>query len=46
MADIISGKSRFNGDKNAPVKKIITIILIMYVKVSLKKIILTLMQPN
>lgn len=25
MADIISGKSRFNGDKNAPVKKIITI---------------------
>lgn len=25
MADIISGKSRFNGDRNAPVKKIINI---------------------
>lgn len=25
MADIISGKSRFNGDKNAPVRKIINI---------------------
>ena len=25
MADIISGKSRFNGDKNAPVKKIVNI---------------------
>ena len=25
MADIISGKSRFNGDRNAPVKKIVNI---------------------
>lgn len=25
MADIISGKSRFNGDRNAPVKKVISI---------------------
>ena len=25
MADIISGKSRFNGDRNAPVRKVISI---------------------
>ena len=25
MADIISGKSRFNGDRNAPVRKVINI---------------------